>query len=238
MKKFTEVLEQIKEATEEMKHAKQECENATDKYTSLFDGLTFKERLNKRKESDVIKMRETYLNEVAKWENMEINCRLKISILKSNARIALMNDVIDIIITAFNKYSGKPYGEKTREKISNEIKEKTNCSAYIHSDNVISINPVNMVGLEYNIELCMKDYNNKFLVDNKIQKLNKDDIKLASGNNPYIEDIETEVKIIRDMQARIIEKEQELKKMCEEYNNHTVNGIRHITVDCNANRSF
>lgn len=238
MKKFTEVLEQIKEATEEMKHAKQERENASENYVSLFDGLTFKERLNKRKESDVVKMRETYLNEAAKWENVEINCRLKISILKSNARIALMNDVIDIIVTAFNKYSGKPYGEKTREKISNEIKEKANCSAYIHSNNVISINPVNMVGLEYNIELCMKDYNNKFLVDNKIQKLNKDDLKLTSGNNSYSEDVETEVKIIRDMQAKIIEKEQELKKMCEEYNNHTVNGIKHITINSNANTSF
>lgn len=237
MKKFTEVLEQIKEATEEMKHAKQERENASDNYISLFDGLTFKERLNKRKESDVVRMRETYLKEVAKWENVEINSKLKISILKSNARIALMNDVIEIAVTVFNKYSSKPYGEKTKEKISNEIKERTNCGAYI-SKNTIYVYTLDYVGREYDLEIGMKDYNNKLLIDNKIQNFTKDDLKLYNGNNNYIDNVDTEVEYIRDAQAKIIEKEQELKKMCEEYNKHTVNGIESIIIRSNASTSF
>lgn len=237
MKKFTEVLEQIEKATEGMKHAKQEINNADRAYKSIFDGMTYKERIKKRKEIEFQKMNDEYLKVVEKWANMEIDYKVKIAILKSNAKIALMNDVIDVVIDSFNKFVGKPYGEKTKDKISNSIKEKVNCGAYIYN-NTIHVYLMNYVDREYDFEIGMKDYSNKFLIDNKIQGINKDDLILCYSNNTYIEDVETEVKTIRDMQAKIIEKEQEIKKMCGEYNKHTVNGINYITINSNANTSF
>ena len=236
MKKYTEVLAQIETAREEMKHAQQELENA---YSNIFDGLTLKERINKKKESEVIKMRDTYLKTVEKWANVEIDCNVKIALLKSNAKLALMNDILDVVVSAFNKFSDKPYGEKTKEKISNEVKEKVNCGAYINRNtNTIYVYTLDYVGREYDLEIGMKDYNNKLLIDNKIQKFTKDDLKLYNGNNNYIDNVDTEVKYIRNAQAKIIEKEQELKKMCEEYNKHTVNGIEYITIRSNASTSF
>lgn len=237
MKKYTEVLAQIKNAREEMKHAQQEIENADKAYSNIFEGLTLKERINKKKESEVIEMHDTYLKAIEKWSNIEIDYIVKIALLKSNAKLALMNDILDIVVSAFNKFSGKPYGEKTKEKISNEVKEKVNCGAYI-SSNTIYVYTLDHVGREYDLEIGMKDYNNKLLIDNKIQKFTKDDLKLYNGNNNYIDNVDTEVKYIRDAQAKIIEKEQELKKMCEEYNEHTVNGIECIIIRSNASTSF
>ena len=237
MKKYTEVLAQIKTAREEMKHAQQELENADKAYSNIFEGLTLKERINKKKESEVIKMRDTYLKTVEKWANVEIDCNVKIALLKSNAKLALMNDILDVVVSTFNKFSGKPYGEKTKEKISNEVKEKVNCGAYI-SRNTIYVYTLDYVGREYDLEIGMKDYNNKLLIDNKIQKFTRDDLKLYNGNNNYIDNVDAEVKYIRDAQAKIIEKEQELKKMCEEYNQHTVNGIESIIIRSNASTSF
>lgn len=237
MKKYTEVLAQIEKVREEMKHAKQEIESADKAYSNIFEGLILKERINKKKESEVIKMHDTYLKTVEKWANVEIDCNVKIALLKSNAKLALMNDILDVVVSTFNKFSGKPYGEKTKEKISNEVKEKVNCGAYI-SRNTIYVYTLDYVGREYDLEIGMKDYNNKLLIDNKIQKFTRNDLKLYNGNNNCIDNVDMEVKYIRDAQAKIIEKEQELKKMCEEYNKHTVNGIESIIIRSNASTSF
>ena len=237
MKKYTEVLAQIENVREEMKHAQRELENADKAYSNIFEGLTLKERINKKKEPEVIEMHNTYLKTVENLTNVEIDYIVKIALLKNNAKFALMNDVIEVVVNAFNKFSGKPYGEKTKEKISNEIKENVGCGAYI-SNNTIHVYTLDYVGREYDLEIGMKDYKNKFLIDNKIQKFTRDDLKLYNGSNSYIEDIDTEVKYIRDAQAKIIEKEQELKKMCDDYNKHTVNGIDYITIHSNASTSF
>lgn len=237
MKKYTEVLAQIETAREEMKHAQQEIENADKAYSNIFEGLTLKERINKKKESEVIEMHDTYLKAIEKWSNIEINCKVKIALLKNNAKFALMNDVVDVVVDAFNKFSGKPYGEKTKEKISNEVKEKVNCGAYIYN-NIIHVYMINYIGREYDLEIGMKNYSNKFLINNKLQKFTINDLKLYNGSSNYIENVDTEVKYIRDTQTKIIEKEQELEKMCEEYNKHTMNGINSIIIRSNASTSF
>lgn len=237
MKKYTEVLTQIEKTTKEMKHANQETKNAIDSYTSIFENLSLKEKIKKRKEPEIIAMHEESLITVGKWEKIEINCKVKIALLKNNAKFALMNEVVDVVVNAFNKFSGKPYGEKTKEKISNEVKEKVNCGAYIYN-NIIHVYMMNYVGREYDLEIGMKNYSNKFLINNKLQKFTRNDLKLYNGSSNYIENVDTEVKYIRDTQRKIIEKEQELEKMCEEYNKHTMNGINSIIIRSNASTSF
>lgn len=237
MKKYTEVLAQIEKTTKEMKHANQETKNAIDSYTSIFENLSLKEKVKKRKEPEIIAIHEEYLKTVEKWGKIEIDCKVKIALLKNNAKFALMNDVVNVVVDAFNKFSGKPYGEKTKEKISNEVKEKVNCGAYIYN-NIIHVYIMNYVGREYDLEIGMKNYSNKFLINNKLQKFTRNDLKLYNGSSNYIENVDTEVKYIRDTQTKIIEKEQELKKMCEEYNKHTMNGINSIIIRSNASTSF
>lgn len=61
---------------------------------------------------------------------------LENKILKDNARRMLYAEVIDKILEIWNSYKGKPYGEKTKEKIRNQIKEATGCWAYFKSEDL------------------------------------------------------------------------------------------------------
>lgn len=237
MKHYTEVLEQIKEMTKEKNHAREEIKNADNKYSSYFDGLTLKERIKKRKTDEAQKIADEHMKTVEKWGNAEIDCKIKIAILKNNAKIALMNDVIDVVIESFNRYAGKPYGEKTKDKISHAIQEKTNCCAYV-TGNQILVAPVNSIGLEDSIKIGTTDFNIKILVDNKIQTLEKENFCLWDVKSNYIEDLDAEARTIRNMQAEIMKRKEELEQMCIEYNSHAVKGINHISLQCDAYASF
>ena len=65
-----------------------------------------------------------------------------------NNRINLYNRVLPIILGILDKYNGKQYGEKTRAKMSAELREKCNCTFYLgnsyHED--ITIIPLNAQG--------------------------------------------------------------------------------------------
>lgn len=51
--------------------------------------------------------------------------------LMDNLALAMLEEYAPAVIEIFNKYSGKPYGEKTKDKIYNEIKNSLNCGAWI-----------------------------------------------------------------------------------------------------------
>ncbi len=65
-----------------------------------------------------------------------------------NNRQLLFKTVMPHILDILKKYNGKPYGEKTKQKISNELKEKCNCALYLyngyHED--VTIVPLNDKG--------------------------------------------------------------------------------------------
>lgn len=62
--------------------------------------------------------------------------KIENKILKDNARRMLYAEVIDKILDIWNSYKGKPYGDKTKEKIRNQIKEATGCWAYFKSEDM------------------------------------------------------------------------------------------------------
>lgn len=67
-------------------------------------------------------------------EKKENAARLAYYISADNARRALIEELTGTACEILNKYSGKPYGEKTREKISAEIEARTQYSAYIKTE--------------------------------------------------------------------------------------------------------
>lgn len=65
-----------------------------------------------------------------------------------NKRRKLYEEVMPVIIEILNKYDGKRYGEKTREKMNDDLKEKCNCHFYLnnsHSEDIF-IAPLNAEG--------------------------------------------------------------------------------------------
>lgn len=61
------------------------------------------------------------------------------AIYRNNLLVKVLSDAMPIIIEEFAKYDGKPYGEKTRSKISEAIQQKANVRVYIDKTSYKSV---------------------------------------------------------------------------------------------------
>ena len=125
MMKFTEIMEAIKALNTEIKEAEDRQKTETDRYFATFEGLTIKERIAQKKENPEAEAE--HLQRIAETQETITNGKLKLKLMQNNARISLFNEVMPIVLEVLQKYNGKPHGEKTSQKIRDEIKEKTNC---------------------------------------------------------------------------------------------------------------
>lgn len=75
-----------------------------------------------------IKDNETELMKL--YQNEYLN-NIIIRFLQDNEKASLYNDCKPALVTVLNKYNGKPYGEKTSEKIKAELKALTGCYIWI-----------------------------------------------------------------------------------------------------------
>lgn len=55
-------------------------------------------------------------------------------ILSDNARQSAIATILPVFAELINKYAGKPYGAKTKEKISKEMQERTGFRVYLYAD--------------------------------------------------------------------------------------------------------
>ena len=132
MMRFTEIIEAIKKLNTEIKEAEERQNAETDRYFATFEGLTIKERIAQKKETPEAEAE--HLQIISEIQETITNGKLKLKLMQNNARIALFNEVMPIVLEVLQKYNGKPHGEKTEKKIREEIKEKTNCFVYVNID--------------------------------------------------------------------------------------------------------
>ena len=200
-----------------------------DEINSYWKDLTFKE-IKELRDEGKSKMKET-----AELEAEKRDLDLTLKYLKNNAKVALFNEAMPVVLEVFGKYIGKPYGPKTADKIRNEIKEKTNCSVWI--DNGFRGIALNEDG--YSIYWCDFTCNSKYedgrrkpiLVDNKIQKLEFSDLELWYINKNYVEDIPTTIEKLKELKREAVAKQEEFKNICDKFNELTVDGIERIYSD-------
>ena len=126
---------------------------------------------------------------------------------------------------------------KTKEKISDEIKEKTNCRFYITSrwdSYSFDIYPMDGFGSEHNIT-CGAKYTDggqkPLLTDNKIQLITFDELELYYISRAYVEDIPRRVEDIKAAYAVAVAKQEELKAACDRFNALAVGDIENICSD-------
>ena len=172
MKKFTEILKDVSKAYQTIKKIDEKTEELQNTYLNI---VNLKERHEKRKDVE---------NDLVRLEEKKKDLQITIKILNSNAKIALFNEAMPIVLEVLTKYKNKPYGPKTEEKIKDEIKEKTNCSFYIstiYSSQSYHIIPLEFSNNNYNIECgakCIDGKQKKLLDENKIQVLEFNDLAL------------------------------------------------------------
>lgn len=227
MKKFTEILKDVSKAYQTIKKIDEKTKELQNTYLNI---VNLKERHEKRKDVE---------NDLVRLEEKKKDLQITIKILNSNAKIALFNEAMPIVLEVLTKYKNKPYGPKTEEKIKDEIKEKTNCSFYIstrYSSQSYHIIPLEFSNNNYNIECgtkCIDGKQKKLLDENKIQVLNFNDLTLYYTSKEYIDNIPKRIKELKRLYKKAYEKQQELAAICSEYNNLAVGNIKNIYKDKN-----
>lgn len=225
MKKFNEIIKEVNKTYQKIKEVEEKTKELQNTYLTI---VNLKERHEKRK---------TVENELVRLEEKKKDLQITIKILNSNAKIALYSETMPIVLEVLAKYKNKPYGPKTEEKIKDEIKEKTNCSFYIstiYSSQEYHIIPLEFSNNNYNIECgskCIDGKQKKLLDENKIQVLEFNDLTLYYASKEYIDNIPKRIKELKRLYKKAYEKQQELEKICSEYNNLTVGNIKKIYKD-------
>lgn len=217
MKTYNEILKDIEKAKKVLKATEEKQENIINLIHSARD---IKNKIEIKKEHH------EQLNKLT--ENIT-DLTITIKMLKNNAKRALYVETIPAIIETLEKYNNKPYGEKTRDKISDEIKTITGCRCYVrnsYSDSEITIYPA---AYGYDIKLYTKDI--KILnSENKIQAPTAEQIKLYYIHD-YIENIPAAIKAMKKAYKKAVEKQKELETICNEFNSYAVDGIERIYKD-------
>lgn len=233
MKKYKDIIEEVKALNANIRTMEKEIMENTEKYKSIVKGNTFKERLQERE-----KFKEQ-LDELNKKDislSLQIeHGKIKVKLLQNNARIALFHEVVPVILEVLEKYNNKPYGEKTREKIRLEVREKTGCGFYIDDGlyrNSYTIYPLD-TGNTYKIE-CGTKYNQemkdfpKLLIDNKVQLYTMENLELYGITRTYYDDTENVIEELKALHKQAEQKKAELEHICSMFNNLAVTGIRDL----------
>lgn len=227
MKKFNDIIKEVNKTRQNIKKVEEKTKEIRNTYSNIMD---IKKRHEKMK---------TVENDIVKLEEKKIDLQITIKILNSNAKIALYNEILPVVLEVLAKYKNKPYGSKTEQKIRDEIKEKTNCSFYIsdrYSLQTYHIIPLEFSNNDYNIE-CGTKYiegkHKKLLDDNKIQVPELNDLTIYYSSKEYIDNIPKRIKDLKKLYKKAYEKQQELDAICSEYNSLAVGNIKNIYKDKN-----
>lgn len=227
MKKFNEILSDIQQARADIKSADIRIDELVDSYKSMPD---LKSKIEQHNAVDA---------ELHELNERIIDKKLYIKIAENNAKIALFNEVMPVALEILKKYSGKPYGEKTRAKIAEEVKAATNCRLYIGShygSHSFGIYPADAYVNGYNIE-CGTEYTNgnkkPLLDDNKIQVIAFEEVALYYISRDYVDDIPQRIAELKQIYKEAVEKQKELETICSCFNTLAVGDIPHIYKDKN-----
>lgn len=221
MKTFKEIMQDIKSARMQLEESKATEKALTDKWLSEYDR-------EKRKETY-----KDYTQDLIKAEKATKNLSLTIKFLQNNARISLFHDVMPVLLDILSKYEGKPYGEKTREKIAKELEERIGARAYIstrYDTDEIRIYPSNSFGNTYTITVGTKP-NEHILIDNKIQILPIESFSIWYINKRYFEDIQAAIVEMETLYNKAYSMQKELDSVCGAFNKYAVEGISSIYCD-------
>lgn len=225
MKKYAEILEAITAARAAMvdpeKSEKEFARNAVKiAYKSGTDAeLAAAEAAYKAAE-------EKYAAECRHNEDLKI----ALEILKDNAANAFFAESIGTICTIWNKYAGKPHGEKTSEKIRKELFEALGVRVYItnkYDDAYITCYDLGRNAPFRQLEFCAirkAGENVPALIDNKVQALTPDCFRLYCCGG-YVDDVPAQVAAIRAAHEKAREAEAAFSAAVSAYNSLTRGNI-------------
>lgn len=230
MKKYNQILKDIKKVSEELKIAKTERETVEADFWKLFDESS-ESKLQFLKNHP--EEREAKQNKLSEISETVTDLNLTLAYLRNNARVALYTEILPDVLEVWNKYQGKPYGDRTAEKIRNEIFEKCGCSVYLTPNSYgadISFYPEQIERFSCYTRYIAGKKINMTNEDNKIVAITADYLQVENGLN-YCENIKKAIKDLKKYRAEAAKIKEQLKSVCNKYNEFTVPGIENIRHD-------
>lgn len=165
---------------------------------------------------------------------------LKIVIAHNIKAVSISDDVINAVITAYNKYAGKKIGPATEKKIDEEIqKDFPDVYTYFarkHFDGVRYGIMINVKDLQYfmsydesKVELHSKEHwsENLFDENSNFKGLDAEDLT-AYGKKKYIADTDEYINKKRIQFEAVKEAAETYRKLCNEFRNESVNGLAEL----------
>ena len=131
-----------KQILEQMQQNRQKLEAAKEKHSALLsaDRETLKKNMEKLHFLD----------------NDIIHCQIVADILKDNYRIAFFTETMPALLQILQKYEGKRYGSKTKEKLYQEVKDNLHIALWIDQNNYHSY--IEFTQLNNDGYTCYEDY--------------------------------------------------------------------------------
>lgn len=158
--------------------------------------------------------------------------QIKIQLLINNAKIAYFKENIHKICEIWNKYEGKPLGEKTTEKIRIELKSAT--GQHIRISNHYDDAKIYVVFDYREPRICdsmefIPIWNGKKqpAVDqnNKAVRLEAENFRVYLGSD-YVENVEEHLEKLKTAHKIALEKQEEYEQAIREYNALTMGNIQ------------
>lgn len=240
MKLFYNILQEIRnEGRKQSTKAQERLEEAFTAWTaykdanglSIFKGETFKTS------AEYVAYKAAQ-EEYKKEQEKNTLHQIKAELLKGNAKAALFAETIKKIVAIWNKYSGKKYGEKTRQAIRDEMSVAVGCFVWVNHNfgGEFEIIPKGGEGCEggcfplneYKITTGRRGSGFVPFVgeDNKINILTAEEFCVFFENVEYIQDIDGHAKKLLKAHKAALEAQAALKLACEEYNELTRGKIK------------
>lgn len=151
--------------------------------------------------------------------------QMAVEVLTDNAAQAFFAENIETICNIWSKYAGKPHGEKTAEKIREELFAALSVRVWIGNEyNDAKITCYFGAGAPFrSLEFCAIRTNGETtpaLVGNKIQPLNPDMFRVYNCG-AYVDDVAAHVQVIREAHEKALEAESAFSEAVSAYNRLT-----------------
>lgn len=230
MKKYVEILEEIRQARDAMRDtAKTEKEMDRIHLLGVKHNGTPEEFEKACSEYKAAEAR--YIEECKHNENIKI----ALEILKDNAAQALFSEIIGTICDTWNKYEGKVHGEKTAQKIQDEMKSATGYRVYIRNgyrDAEITLYPDYNTGAPFRdlkiVPLWNGEYQPALTENNKIVKLDPEKMRVYCCD-AYVDNVPEHVEKLRKAHETAKAAEKALEDAVSAYNALTRGNIQHAS---------
>lgn len=223
----TEKIEQLENKITELSKTLEKTNSQLEEINTQYQTLPLKE-LEKRKD-----IHEKY----NKLYTQKQDITELLAMYRHNWECATLAEVLPIVCDIISKYNGKQAGEKTKEKISNEIRTATGFSGHISTyinGGYIVLNLSKVNGIYNRKDIYTRYGVNIIDGNNTIHAITFDD--LHDYTSKYIGNPEQAQHDRKATAQKIKELKSQIEELAEEYNNTSVNGLTRYYINLDERR--